>query len=887
MKNFIVLFVLCFVTGGLYASRPKIDSTAYNCWKRIDSYSISDNGLWVKYRYVYVNSGKQKDNIQNRYYFYNEQTGKTRVLDNIEYPEFFGGGSWIYYTDIASSKACLMNLVNGRKIVWDRAGEPNCDSKALLVNYKSGENRVFWQPNTDDSVVYEQLNAYKLLNDGRNILYVYEGVNEHELRYGELFNPQKYKVIYRDAEKLLKRFDYYNGRGSFKLEFPDKKGGSFQYWQFDLEGTVKMVADTRSWNLPEDLKDKISSIHLLGKGVVWDLDIYTNGKPQKKSVKKASKEMPFTLELWSWNDPVIQSEQEKRGYREPRLKPDKYIYDTRTGQLTKICSGNLTSIRFQPTDVPQYVLLSDNSAFEKRKDWQYSERRAWFLANLKTGEIKEFTNEQTQSAVWTPDGKYVVYYDDITKAWYRLNPENFQVDNVSEKIGYPIYNELNDKPLPAEPYGLSGWSEDGRYAYIYDRFDIWRIDMHDLSTPYCITKGVGRKEGIVLRFLNINYSDYLKIDESKPIYLSLLEWKTRNQGIGRVLADGKLQKDLFGPFMLQAAGISKDGRKVIFSRQSFTEGRNVWIYDLRTHKMKCVSDANPDHNGYQWGTVKMVEWTNGAGKVNQGLLYLPYNYDSSKKYPVIVDYYETHAEEIHMYQVPGWSSALLNIPTFLSHDYVIFRPDVYFTIGDPAKSVYDAIVSGVEYLIQEGVADSERIGLQGHSWSGCTASQLITMTDIFKCANINAGVVNMIEAYTALRIGTGSTRMFMYEDWQCRMGKNLWEAKDAYILNSSILNVDKIKTPVLIMHNDQDEAVEYHEGRNLFLALRRLQKPVWLLNYKGEGHFIGNEEAQKDWSIRMMQFFDYYLKGGDTPRWMVEGININERGLDPKYDLLK
>ena len=890
MKNIIVLLTLFLLSGSLWASRPEIDSAAYAFWKRIDDYAISENGLWVKFRYVYIERSKQTEKIQNRYYFYNTKTGKTKVMENVEYPEFFAGGNWIYYTEVSESDEapfCLVDLSSGKKIVWNKEGEPDCSTETALVNYTRGDQRIFWRLGTKDSVVYDHLGGFKLLNSDRNILYVWKGEKEHELRYGDLFKPNSYKVLFRDPDRLLSRFNFDGKQGSFELEYAKSKPAGSQMWNFDLTGSVKNIADTRTWNLPSDLKNRINNSRMLGDGIVWELDVYTSNRPVAKKEFTVKKDSAFELELWSWNDLVIQSVQAESGYRKRSPKPDKYVYNTKTQKVIKVCPGIYASMRYQPGDVPRFVLLTDNSEFQSRKDWQYAERKNFLLVNLETGEMREFAKEQTKQASWSPDGRFVVYFDDEAKAWYRINPETFKVDNITETIDYPVYDELHDKPLPAFPYGLAGWSKDGRYAYIYDRFDIWRVDMNDFSKTICYTKGVGRQEGIVLRFLNVYSIEELTIDESKPVYLELLDWKSRNQGIGRMTTNGKLQKDLFGPFMLQAGGISNDGRKIVYSRQSFTEGRNVWVYDLQTQKMKQVSDANPDNNGFQWGSVKMVEWTNGAGKSNQGLLYLPYGYDPSKKYPVIVNYYETHAQEMHMYQVPGWSSAMLDIPTFLSHGYVIFRPDVYFTLGEPAKSVYDAVVSGVKYIIDKGIADPKHIGVQGHSWSGCTVSQLITMTDMFCCASIGAGVVNLTEAYTALRIGSGSTRMFMYEDWQCRMGKNLWEDKDAYIRNSSIFNVDKITAPVLIMHNDKDEAVEYHEGRNLFLALRRLQKPVWLLNYKGEGHFIGNVEAQRDWSIRMMQFFDHYLKEAPAPRWMVEGININERGYDRKYDLVK
>ena len=877
--------MLFLISDSLCASCLEIDTSAYTCWQRVDDYSISKNGLWVKYRYVSV--GGEKEDMGKCYYFYNTRTGKTKIIKGIEYPEFFANGDWIHYTENNETISSMMNLLTNRKITWGQENTLEYSDESALVNYtRKDGSLVFWRLNSQDSIVYENIGNYRLLDKDRYILYIWKSDDGYELRYGELFNPSRYKVIYHDSECLLKSFNFDDNRGTFELNYTQSLPVGTQMWQFNLDGDVCLVADSRTWELPADLQKRLRYTHMLGNGVLWELDVLPENSKMKKDIPSKHKDTSFELELWSWTDPVIQSVQNKSGYRKPKMKSDKYVYNTLTQKVVKVCGGLYSGVRYQPGNEPRFVLLNDNSIFQKRKDWQYIERKDFWLLNLQTGEKYCFAKEQTKQAVWSPDGKYVVFYDDIKKAWFRINPDNFLKENISAAIGYPVHNEQNDYPIPAAPYGLVGWSNDNRFAYLYDRFDIWRVDMNDLSQPVCITSGWGRKKGIVLRFFNVHSSERLKIDESKPLSLEMLELKTRNEGIGQISRNGQVKKDYFGPFALQARDISGDGHKIVYVRQSFEEGCNVWVYDVQAHEMKKISDVNPNHNGFPWGKVKMVEWTNGAGKQNLGLLYLPYGFDATKKYPVIVDYYETHAQEMHMSMIPGLSSALLDIPTFLSHGYIIFRPDVYFTLGEPAQSVYNAVVSGVKYLINEGIADPNHIGIQGHSWSGCTVSQLITMTDLFCCANINAGVVNLVEAYTALRIGSGETRMVMYEDWQCRMGKNLWDAKDAYIRNSSILNADKINIPVLIMHNDQDEAVEYHEGRNLFLALRRLQKPVWLLNYKGEGHFIDNIDAQFDWSLRMMQFFNHYLKDAPAPRWMVEGININERGFDRKYELI-
>jgi acetyl esterase/lipase len=93
-----------------------------------------------------------------------------------------------------------------------------------------------------------------------------------------------------------------------------------------------------------------------------------------------------------------------------------------------------------------------------------------------------------------------------------------------------------------------------------------------------------------------------------------------------------------------------------------------------------------------------------------------------------------------------------------------------------------------------------------------------------------------------------------------------------YIENSPLFAADRIQTPLLMLHNDQDGAVPWTEGVQLFAALRRLGKPTWLVNYNGQGHGVSGEYRQKDWAIRMQQFFDHYLQDAPPAVWMVDGV---------------
>jgi dipeptidyl aminopeptidase/acylaminoacyl peptidase len=190
----------------------------------------------------------------------------------------------------------------------------------------------------------------------------------------------------------------------------------------------------------------------------------------------------------------------------------------------------------------------------------------------------------------------------------------------------------------------------------------------------------------------------------------------------------------------------------------------------------------------------------------------------------------------------------------------------------------DCIIPGVKKLIAAGFVDPARIGLQGQSWGGYQTAYIVTQTGMFRAGMAGAPVSNMTSAYGGIRWESGLSRMFQYEKAQSRIGGTLWEKRDLFIKNSPLFFADKVTTPLLIMANDNDGAVPWYQGIEFFTALRRLGKPAWMLTYNTEAHNLVQRKNRKDLSIRMMQFFDHFLKDAPMPVWMKTGIPAVNKG---------
>jgi len=199
-------------------------------------------------------------------------------------------------------------------------------------------------------------------------------------------------------------------------------------------------------------------------------------------------------------------------------------------------------------------------------------------------------------------------------------------------------------------------------------------------------------------------------------------------------------------------------------------------------------------------------------------------------------------------------------------------PDIIYANGTPGTNFMECVIPAVEKTIELGYADADHIGLQGHSWGGYQSSFAVTQTDIFACVVTGAPLTNMVSMYNILYKSSGNTNQPLIQFGQGRMGTTPWEDLALYVSQSPVHHADKIKVPFLILQGTEDGAVDWNQGLEFYTAARRLGKEVILLSYPGEAHHLGNLENQKDFQIRMKQFFDHYLMGKPAPDWMVDGV---------------
>jgi len=591
------------------------------------------------------------------------------------------------------------------------------------------------------------------------------------------------------------------------------------------------------------------------------------------------------VEVWHYKQQKLYTQQEL-DQEDDEIKSYDLVYFTETNQIIRLQNEETPELRLDKKRQSQYALLYSDLPYKTHETWQGYAERDVYKVNIESGESTPVAKAVHGRTYLSPAGKYMYWYSVVDSTWVTHNMISNQTFIIGSSKIAAFANELHDAPSYPRSYGIAGWTTDEKYLIVYDRFDLWRLDPNNNTKATRLTNG--RQNKIKYRYIDLDEDDQF-IDLDSQILVHIFDENDKSSGYGYLdAAKGNvttLQKDDF--YFTTNIIKAKNSNDIIFSKQSFKTFPNLIHDNLDFNNPIQISDANPQQSEYAWGDNKIYKWTAFDGQPLEGILALPPDFNADKTYPLLVNFYERSSDRLHRHRAPSAGRSTINYSFYTNRGYIIFNPDVPYTIGDPGASCYNAVISGIAALIAEGFIDKDRIGVQGHSWGGYQVAHLVTKTNVFACAESGAPLVNMTSAYGGIRWGSGRSRQFQYEKTQSRLGATLWESPETYIRNSPLFNADKIETPVLIMHNDKDGHVPWHLGIEFFMALHRLQKPAWFLNYNGEPHWPLKWQNRLDFNIRMQQYFDHYLMDAPMPIWMKEGIPAIEKGIRSGYEFDK
>lgn len=696
------------------------------------------------------------------------------------------------------------------------------------------------------------------------------------------------------------------GGNEFK-NFAMTEDGSQAAWIGERDAKPKDLTKTyRIWYYKEGMDSAALLVDKASVGMQLGMTVSENGNV---SFSKSGKRLMFgtapvqpakdtslieidlvKLDVWHYKDDYLQTVQLNRLNRDLQTN---YlaVYDFTTGKMEQLGSLEIPTVfATSEGDGDQFVGVTD---YGKRieSQWTGNTLKDVYLISPKDGTkklVKQDLSGIISPSYVSPGGRYVAWYDFKAKNYFVYDGSTAK--NVSAGINVPLYDEENDSPTDPFPYGIMKWGENDEALFIYDKYSIWKINPANGLNPELVINGrptkvqyrymqvdpeerfIGKQQNLVIETFNLTNkkSSLIELQPGKSGYQSQLISADEDVSIGQIRK-------------------AKNGDEYLFTKETYVQSPDLYIAQVGAGKGKGadhskdglkLSSINPQQQNYNWGTAELYKWKTFSGKASEGILYKPENFDPKKKYPIIFYFYEKLSDGLNNYMAPAPTPSRLNIPFFVSRGYLVFAPDISYTVGHPAKSAYDFIVSAATDLAKKPWVDGKNMGIQGQSWGGIQVAQLVTMTDMFKAAWAGAPVANMTSAYGGIRWESGVTRQFQYEKTQSRIGATLWQKPDLYIESSPLFHLPKVKTPLVIMSNDADGAVPWYQGIELFTGMRRLGKQVWMLNYNGEAHNLVQRKNRKDIQIREQQYFDWLLKGDKPAKWITDGVPAVKKGKE-------
>ena len=749
-----------------------------------------------------------------------------------------------------------------------------------------GTSLFVFYPETNDTVKFSDVTSYKISKDGSDLV----------LSIQPKDTLKRVKLVSFDTKKR-KETIIFDSPGDIKQSAISNTGDKFGFVFSSDTSKVK----TYSLYLSVGAKDVVAVVDTLSEGLISDWSVSKNGsvyfseneeklffhtayKPLAEPKDTLLEEEKCKVDVWSWKDPQLQPQQKLNVSRE-KNRSFLAVYELENDKLVQLADSALYSVSPQQRGDLNIALGRNNLPYQKYKSWIAADFADYYVVDITSGKKELLIEKSDTWLTMSPNGEHVAWYESKDSCWYAMNIQTKKSVNLTSQLGVAFYDEQQDMPMKSNSYGFVSWADNGKSVILYDKYDIWQLDPKGEAKAKNLTSGYGRENNIVLRYQQTDYEQKF-IDTKKDMLLEAFNETNKQSGFYSLVLKKKpiLTKLVMDDYSFRFDSKAKDADKYIWRKGSFIEYPELRLSGISFNDDKVLSKTNPQQEEYLWGTSELVDWVSFDNAKLQGILCKPENFDPNKKYPMLVYFYERNSDQLHRHSIPSPSRSIINWSWCTSNGYLVFIPDIVYKDGYPGQGAYDAIVSGTKTLSERySFIDSEKIGIQGQSWGGYQVAYLVTQTNMFAAAMAGAPVSNMTSAYGGIRWGSGMSRMFQYEQTQSRIGGTLWDKTQLYIENSPIFFMPKVETPVLIMHNDADGAVPWYQGIEYFVALRRLNKPAWLLQYNNEEHNLTRWPNRVDLSIRMMGFFDYYLKDHPQPDWMENGVPAINKGILPGY----
>ncbi|KGO85907.1 hypothetical protein Q765_13835 [Flavobacterium rivuli WB 3.3-2 = DSM 21788] len=848
----IVTIFFVVLTCSLYGQaqqKRELSQKDYGLWSTVEMQNASEKGEWISYNVLYKG-------LSDTLFVKNKAATRT-----YGYPKAYNGkfihDRW-FVCQLPEAVVLVLDLKNGASRLID-----NVLQYAVSVN--------------GEYIIYTTNNGITLSNADSTIKWKQPGVKSFSLSPAgtELVHSTPDHVFYTSLKDtaVLKPRRISGSSGCMVTGFAwQANGDSFAF--------VTKCGNATELSLYKVAQDSLINFNIAASEhpVGTQTDIIGDSSKFRISDDgttvffpiKSRENLPVSednVQIWNGGTALTYSEEVLYGRTEDI--PKIMVWQPATGE----------SMQLTNNEYPSMFLSGDQKcaisyyAWGKVPNFAYYPKTDYYITDLKSLQTKLLLQGQSADPfeiTASPAGKYIAYLKD--DSWWIYTIDSGRHVNISEIISASI------KSRPVLSVGkfvvdLVGWSSGDQKLIINDGFDMWQVNLDNFLAER-ITKG--RKNKRIFRFVNpsdkpeytTNFDGMIfpQIDLKQEYILRSLDVETKKYGyyiwkgkpLPMVLKDKNLAQLIYS---------TKNAIRY-FVEQDFDAPPTI-VAAVPNGKEQVIYRSNRQHDKFHWGCSKVVSYVNSKNIHLQAGLYYPANFDPDKKYPLVVYIYEELSNGIHDYVNPTLQNYIgFNITNLTSRGYFVLCPDISYQLGDVGKSAADCIISATNSVMGIQGINPVKIALFGHSFGGYEAAFTATQTNIFTTIIAGAAITDMASAYLDISDNGAQPNIWRFETQQWRMGKSLYQDQQGYQRNSTIYQAEEINTPLLLFSGEKDGQVDVKQSIELYLALRRLAKPEIMLIYPDEGHVLMDRKNQEDFTIRLEQWLDYFLKNDPVPGWM-------------------
>lgn len=460
---------------------------------------------------------------------------------------------------------------------------------------------------------------------------------------------------------------------------------------------------------------------------------------------------------------------------------------------------------------------------------------------------------------WAPDGNELAYAVSDTGAverFYVVQSRDWKPRMI------PVPDSLRGALAGRSFAQHLRWAPAGRTVYVQNSRVLVGIDVGNGTTRVIARAHQGQR---MIALVGRAASGGAWLAEGNSLVVATRTDSSKRQGFARINIRTGLwtqlrEEERFnGSESFLVNDVSADGRRGVFLSESATQPADLWYADSIWSKVRQITNVAPRLTKSHYGSTQLIEWHTATGEQVRGALLLPVNFVPGHRYPLIVYPYPTDNRSNDVYHFGLIGTGPENMQLFASRGYAVLAPSAPISTTDEMHSLADVILPGVDRVVAMGIADSARLGVMGHSWGGYTVLALLVQTTRFHAAVMRGGMGDLPAMYGEMEWSGTARGQILLEAW---LGATMWENRSRFTDNSPVFFLDRVRTPLLIVHGGADSTVPPAAANEIFVDLRRLGQYVEYARYEGEDHVEAgwSYANQRDYLIRVLRWFDGRLR---------------------------